>query len=300
MRRSDLQELTSFIAVARLRNFRHAAAELKMSPSALSHAMRSLEARFDVRLLNRTTRSVSLTDAGSELLERIEPAFADIAEAVEVLQTTRSRPRGRVRVSVPKMAAHLVLAPALGTFARQNPEVIVEISVNDAVLDIVESGFDAGIRLHESVPRDMVAVPITPPLRGVVVGAPAYLRDCPAPHTPQDLSAHRCIVYRYPSSRTPLPWAFEHETFGEVEMSVEGPLIADDMDLIIDAALQGVGLALVTEARVGDHVTDGRLVRVLDDWCRPYPGFCLYFPTGRHMSGPLRALVDHLRWSSWS
>ncbi|PJI44692.1 MAG: LysR family transcriptional regulator [Rhizobium sp.] len=294
MRRTDLQELTNFVAVARERSFRRAAAELGMSPSALSHALRSLEDRLGVKLLNRTTRSVSLTDAGSDLMARIEPAFQQIDEAIDVVQETSSRPQGRVRLSVPNMAAHLILAPVMGQFSQLYPDVVLEVSVNDAAIDIVDQRFDAGIRLHESVPRDMVAVLISPPLRGIVVGSPAYLKDHSAPLNPSDLTAHRCISYRYPSSRTAMPWDFAHIDHGEMEVVVAGPIVTDDMDLMIEAAVQGVGLAFVLEARALNALAGGSLVQVLDDWCAPHPGFCIYYPVGRYMSAGLRALIDHL------
>jgi DNA-binding transcriptional LysR family regulator len=294
MRASELAELTAFVTVAEELSFRRAAARLDLTPSTLSHSLRALEDRLGVRLLNRTTRTVALSDAGRALLEQLAPAFATIDGAVEQVNAARSTPRGTVRLNVPLMAATLVLAPQFGTFARRYPDVVLEIAVQDGFTDVVRGGFDAGIRLGESVGQDMVSVPITGPFRTAIVGSPSYLARHPAPVTPHDLKHHRCIGWRQIASGALYRWEFVKDG-EELAVSVRGPLVLDVQDLMIGAALDDVGLACVAEASVLEPLASGRLVRVLDDWCPPYPGFFLYYPGGRHTSAALRALVDVLR-----
>jgi DNA-binding transcriptional LysR family regulator len=253
-----------------------------------------LEERVGAKLLNRTTRSVAPTEAGSRLLARLAPAFANIAEAIEDLNTIRDRPSGIVRLNVPRMAAHMVLAPAFGRFNQAYPDVHLEVAVEEAFTDIVARGFDAGVRLGESVQRDMIAVRITPDLRIAIVCSPDYLAGRFVPDSPRDLREHACIGYRQPASGARYRWEFARDG-QEIEVAVEGPLTLDDPDLMIAAALDGLGLAYAMEGRVTEHLSSGRLVRVLTDWCPPFPGFFLYYPSRRQMPAALRALIDFLR-----
>lgn len=293
MRGTEYSELAAFVAVAQQRSFRRAAAHLGLSRSALSHTIRALEERLGAKLLNRTTRSVAPTEAGLGLLTRLAPAFGEIAGAVAAVGASGG-PSGTVRLNVPRMAAQMVLAPLFGRFARAYPAILFDISVDDGLTDIVARGFDAGVRLGESVQRDMVAVQITPNLRTAIVGSPSYFAVHPVPQTPQDLRGHACINYRWVGSGALCRWEFERD--GQVlEVAVEGPLTLNDPDLIVGAALDGVGLACAIETQVAGHLAEGRLVRVLADWCPPFPGFFLYYPGRRHMPGSLRALIDFLK-----
>lgn len=291
---TEYAELSTFIAIAQELNFRRAAIRLGVSPSAISYTLRVLERRLGVKLLHRTTRSVALTESGKRLLHRIEPAFAEIAGAVQEAVSAADRPAGTLRLSSPQTAAHMVLTPILGSFAQAYPDVRLEILVDDHLVDIVAAGFDAGIRLDERVQRDMVAVRVSPELRGVVVGAPAYFAHHPAPMVPGDLEAHRCLNYRLPTGGSLLAWDFEREG-GKHALVPTGPLVTNDTDTLLAAALAGVGLACMTEAIVTPHIEAGRLVKVLDDWCQPFPGWFLYFPRSRQMAPSLRALIDHLK-----
>ena len=294
MRGAEYADLASFVAVAQALSFRRASARLGLSPSALSHAIRELEARLGARLLNRTTRSVALTDAGRALFDRLQPAFSDIADAVEAVQAYQDRPSGTVRLNLPKLAAHSVLAPTFGRFARTYPEVRLEVTVDDGLTDIVAGGFDAGVRPGEQLQRDMVAVRITPDLRTAVVGSPAYFTGHPAPARPEDLQDHACINYRWSGSGAVYRWPFVRA--GEAfKVQVEGPLTLNDTDLILAAALDGAGLACLLEDRVGPDLAAGRLVRVLESWSPTFPGFYLYYAGRRQTPPALRALIDFLR-----
>lgn len=293
-RGAEFAELLAVAAVVREGTFRRAAASLELSPSALSHLVRAAEERLGTRLLNRTTRKASLTEAGAALLARVGPALAEIADAVREAKAAGARPAGTVRLSVPRMAGELVLAPAFGRLARAYPEVRLEVVVQDEMVDIVGGGFDAGIRLRESVPRDMVVVSVGPDLRGIVVAPPAYLADHPRPDAPDDLARHACIGLRFSPAGARMRWEFERD--GRVfALDVDGPLTVSDLDLAIAAALDGVGLAYVSEARVAGHLAAGRLVPLLDAWSVPFPGFCLYFPRNRLTPPALRALIEVLR-----
>ena len=294
MRGAEYAELAAFVAVAQERSFRRASVRLGLSPSALRHTIRALEERLGARLLNRTTRSVAPTDAGVGLLARLAPALADIAGAVEAVGAFRDRPCGTVRLNLPRLAAHMVLAPAFGRFARAYPDVHLDLTVEDGLTDIVAAGFDAGIRPGERLQRDMVAVRVTPDLRTAIVGSPGYLASRPLPRTPRDLRDHACINYRWAESGGLYRWQFG-QADAVIEVAVEGPLTLNDTDLIVAAALDGVGLACILEGRVAGHLAAGRLVRVLDDWCQPFPGFFLYYPGRRQMPVALRALIDFLR-----
>ncbi|WP_246722881.1 LysR family transcriptional regulator [Aureimonas sp. OT7] len=293
LRGVEYAELVAFLAVARDRSFRQAADALAVSPSAISHTLRALEDRLGTKLVNRTTRSVSLTDAGRQLERRLAPAFADIEGAVQEAAAGADKPAGTLRLTVPRVAAQMVLSPILGQFLADYPNIRLEITVDDALVDSVADGFDAGIRLDERVRRDMEAVPVSGALRGVVVGSPAYLAVAGVPTTPEALSHHRWLNYRLPFSGRLLPWEFSRAG-KEVALSLDGPLTTNDVDLLIAAALDGAGLACITEATITDHLDAGRLVRLLDDWCPPFPGWTLYYPRNRHIPPPLRAFIDFL------
>lgn len=293
MRPGAYYELTGFVAVARDLSFRRAAIRLGVSPSALSHTVRRLEERLGVKLLNRTTRSVALTEPGTALLERLLPAFADLDAAEEAASTFRDQPTGVVRLNLPSLAADMLFGRSFGRFVRDLPGVRLELTVEDGFTDIVADGFDAGIRLGERVHRDMIAVRLTPDLRVAVVGAPAYLASRPPPQTPEDLYEHACINYRWLESGAVHRWTFS-KADKVLEVSVDGPLTLNDTNLIVAAALDGVGLACLLENRVAEQLADGRLVRVLEDWCQPFSGFFLYYPGRRHMPPAMRALIQFL------
>lgn len=293
MRASELAELSAFVAVAEARSFRRAAARLNLTPSTLSHSLRSLEERLGVRLLNRTTRTVSPTDAGHALLKQIAPAFASIETAVEGINAFRLKPHGTIRLNVPHLAATMVLAPVLRRFALDYPDVTLEVAANDAFIDIVDEGFDAGIRLGESLDQDMTAVRVSPDFRTAIVGSPDYFTRHPVPATPHDLQTQPCIGYRAASG---ILYRWEFEKDGRpLTVQVSGPLVIDAPSLMISAALDGVGLAYATESVVADHLASGRLIRVLEDWSPSFPGFYLYYPGRRQISAALRVLAEMLR-----
>ena len=293
MQRAAVSDLSAFVAVATHRSFSRAAAELGLSPSALSHTVRSLEERLDLRLLNRTTRSVAPTEAGERLLERLRPALRDIDDALEDANAFRAKPAGRLRLNVPRSAALLLLAPVMTRFIKAYPQMRLEITAEDRLVDIVASGYDAGVRFGQSVERDMVAVRIGPDLRMAVVGSPAYFRRHPKPVKPRDLRGHACIRYRLPSG-TIYRWEFEKK--GEVlEVEVDGPLTLGDQQVMLQAALDGAGLAIVLESHARAHLKARQLVRVLADWCPPFPGYFLYYPSRRQVPAGLRAFIDMMR-----
>ena len=295
MRSNELAELIGFATIAEQKSFRRAAERLALTASTLSHSLRSLEERLGVRLLNRTTRSVALTDAGTKLLAQIRPALLQIEGALAQVNAVSAEPRGTVRINVPHLAAELVLGQRLGEFALAFPAVVLDIAANDAFVDVIGQGYDAGVRLGESIDRDMVAVRLTGELRNIVVGSADYFARHATPiATPEDLQAHRCIGYRASGSRMLYKWEFER---GErmVQVQPEGLLILDSHALLVKAALAGAGLAYVIESTVQEALGDGRLLRVLDDWCQPFPGFFLYYPKQRQMSSALRALIDFVR-----
>jgi DNA-binding transcriptional LysR family regulator len=293
MRTTDLSELSAFDAVARHRSFRRAGEERGVTASAVSHAVSNLEARVGIRLLNRTTRSVSLTDAGAMLWSRLSPAFDDIGSAMDGLNQFRDTPFGKVRINAPSSIAPFVLGSMLGGLMAANPNLEVEIITTDRLVDIVEEGFDAGVRLGESLREGMTAVRINPRLRFAVVASPAYLAARPAPRAPADLAAHVCLRNCYPSG-VRFPWTFE-KNGREIEVQPTGPFTSDDHDLLIAAALAGAGLAYVWENRAEPHLRDGRLVRLLDDWCPPEDWLYLYYPTRKYISAGLRAVITALR-----
>ena len=293
MKKTGLDDLQAVSALATHRSFRGAAGELGMSPSALSHAIASLEQRMGVRLFNRTTRSVSLSEAGEQFLARVRPALREIAEAMEGVNRFRDTPTGTLRINTSAGAARMVLSPIVLRFLQRYPDMRVDLVTEDRLVDIVAEGFDAGIRLGELVPQDMIAVPCTPELRFVVVGSPDYFRDHPRPKTPADLLTHTCIRTRVPAG-APYRWEFERR--GEtLNVEVDGPLMLDQSSLMINAALAGMGLAYVSEWEALAELSDGHLVKVLEDWTPPFPGLALYYPGHRHVPAGLRAFVEVVR-----
>ena len=294
MRSSELGELAAFAAIAREGNFRRAAAQLELKPSTLSSAMRALESRLGVRLLNRTTRSVSLTEAGQQLFATLAPALEEIDAALETVNGFRAHPMGRLRLSVPRSVAASLILPLFRHFSERYPDIVLELAADNGFVDIVKEGFDAGVRLGESVAPGMVAVRITPDMSRAVVGAPAYFARHPLPQTPNDLRAHNCIGYRKISSGELHRWAFAKD--GEtLNIAVRGNLILDDAGLMLDAATDGIGLAYTADSYAAPYLANGRLQRVLADWCPPFPGFYLYYPGRRQISAALRALIDALK-----
>lgn len=290
MHRSTLSDLTTFIAVADSRSFRGAGERLGVTPSALSHSMKQLEERVGTRLLNRTTRSVSLTDAGLRLLERLRPAFDQISHAMEDLDEARGRPAGRLRVHVSDSAAALVIAPLWRRFLSTYPEVDLEVECGKAPIDIVAKGFDAGIGLKEQAAGDMIAVRVTDPIKVAVVGTPAYFEKRRQPQTPDDLAGHHCIRYRTAEGRI-FDWTFERN--GERRtVTANGRVTVNSGELALQAALDGLGIAYVGEFQAGPLVRSGHLVRALEEWCPEFEGFHLYHPGHRHMPAALRALID--------
>ncbi|MGL4291016.1 MAG: LysR family transcriptional regulator [Phreatobacter sp.] len=275
------------------RSFRGAATALGVSPSAVSHAVSGLEAALGVRLLARTTRSVALTEAGSRLIGRLEPALEEIAAALEDTAASGGRPSGRLQLSVPLQAAELMIAPHTGRFAQAYPDVTLELVVQDGFVDLVLAGFDAGMRLGESLEQDMIAVRIGPDMRMAAVATPDYFARFPPPVHPADLASHVCIGRRFTGGGL-YRWEFEKDGQA-LEIAVEGRLVFNEGRLIMAAALAGAGLAYVMEAMVAEEIAAGRLVRVLDDWSPPFPGFFLYYPSRRQMRPALRAFIDFFR-----
>lgn len=292
-RGAPMPELAAVVAVAEHRSFRRAADALGASPSALSHAIASLEQRLGVRLFHRTTRSVSLSEAGARFVERVRPALRELADAIETANDFRATPRGTLRINAATPAAAHLLDPVILPFLARYPDMRLDLVAENRLVDIVAGGFDAGIRLAETVPRDMVAVPCSPPLRFCVVGSPAYFAAHPPPRSPADLHAHRCIRRRMPSGAL-LGWELERAGRA-ITVDVDGPLTLDNTELMVAAALRGAGLAWVNDWNVAELVADGRLARVLDDWSPPFPGLCLYYPMQRHPSAGLRAFVELIR-----
>jgi DNA-binding transcriptional LysR family regulator len=293
MRIEDLSALPVLVATAEERSFTKAAKRLGVSPSAVSHAIRGLEDSLGVRLLSRTTRSVAPTEAGEQLLARLRPAFDEVRAGLEQVSAFRDRPVGRVRLVLPRFAVSSVLAPKLGRFAREYPEILLDVTTDDNRIDIVACGFDAGIHFGEFIEKDMVAVRVSPDQRAAIVGSPEYFQSHPKPKSPRDLTGHQCINFRHGSAGL-YRWEFEK---GKKSMSVgvTGPLIVDDEALVIRAALDGVGLGFLAENLAAPHLAKGMLVRVLEPWCQPYPGFFLYYPSRRQQPRALAALINVLR-----
>ncbi len=295
MRREELVDLNAFMTVAEEQNFTRAAARLGTSQSALSHTIRRLEARLGVRLLTRTTRNVAPTEAGERLLSTLRPALDSIGAELASLGELRERPVGNIRITTSEHAATTVLWPALRKLLPDYPEINVELVIDSSLTDIVSERFDAGVRLGEALAKDMVAVRIGPELRMAIVASPAYLAENPAPITPQDLAAHRCINLRMLSGGGLYAWELEKEE-RELRVRVEGQLAFNNTNMIVRAAVDGFGLGFVMEDHVDDHLAAGRLVRVLKDWCPPFAGYHLYYPSRRQPSAAFSVLVDALRY----
>src|SRR5262245_12791311 len=290
MDRIGAADLSTFLAIANHRSFRKAAVELGVTASALSHALRSLEERLGLRLVNRTTRSVGLTEAGERLYARIKPAFRDIGDAIEDLNAFRGAPMGTLRINASQQSARLVLLPVVTRFIAANPDVRVDVVSDNALVDVVADGFDAGVRFGETIAADMIAVPLGGPQRTAIVASPGYFARHPKPATPHDLTGLPCVRYRFLSGAF-YRWEFERDG-KEIEIEVDGPLALTEQELMVDAALAGAGIAYVFESTVMDHIAAGRLVRVLEDWCPFYAGFFLYYPSRRQLPAVLRAFID--------
>lgn len=294
-----LPALAAFISVARHGSFTRAAQEAGVSASALSQSIRSLESQLNVRLFNRTTRRVALTEAGGQFLERVRPALSMLEAAYELLDETRGEPVGTLRINLPRVASDLLVMPHLAEFARRYPRVVVELALDEGLTDLVGEGFDAGIRLGERLARDMVAVPLSGPLRIIVAGAPAYFSRFPKPSTPDDLARHDCLRYRFSTSRGIYRWEFAQPGTGAsrrvFEVKTNGTFVTNDLRTMVDAAEQGVGLLHVIEDFVRPQLADGRLVRVLDEWAPTFDGFSLYMPSRTQMPLKLRVFVDFLK-----
>ncbi len=287
--------LSTFAVVAAERSFTKAAVRLGVSRSAVSHSMSALEERLGLRLLARTTRTVAPTEAGERLLARLRPALHDIAGALTEVGQLRERPAGVVRLIAPPIVLATLLSPKLAEFARDYPDIVLDVtSEDDTRSDLVAGRFDAGIHLGEFLQRDMVAVKVTGQQRAAVVAAPEYFDSHPKPKTPRDLTAHRCLRYRMGPDGPVYRWEFEKRG-KPVTVSVSGPLIVSDADFMIRAARDGIGLAYALEDYVSEHISRGELVRVLEDWCPPFDGYFLYYPSRRHQPAALQALVDALR-----
>jgi DNA-binding transcriptional LysR family regulator len=294
MNRSDLADLNAFVAVADQRSFRAAASRLEVTPSALSHSMRQLEERLGVRLLNRTTRSVSVTDAGLRLLARLRPAISEIAGALEDVNQERQRPLGRLRIYTNQLAASAVIAPIWERFLSTYPDVHLELAVGTAPIDIVAKGFDAGIGPRDRAPADMIAVRVMGPMQIAIVGAPAYFARRRPPRTPDDLARHSCIQYRLAGDGAVLPWSLERNRKSR-RIAVDGQVIVNDPDLAVRAAVDGLGIAYTLEALAEPFLRSGQLVSVLEDWLPSFEGMFLYYPASRQIPAALRALIDMIR-----
>ena len=292
--RDELSVLSAFLTVAEERSFTRAAKHLGVSASALSHAIKGLEERVGVRLLARTTRSVAPTDAGEQFLARLRPALADIRIGLAEISGLRDRPVGRLRLSVSPLAAALVLGPQLQTFVSRYPDVMLDVTTTlESRIDLVASGFDAGIRLGEFIEQDMVAVKVSRDQRAAIVGSPAYFEAHQKPTSPRDLTRHRCLRFRLGTGGE-YRWEFEKDG-QSLAVSVNGPVILDDVEVMIRAAIAGAGLAFTMEDHAAPHLASGALVRVLEDWCPPFAGYFLYYPSRRQQPAALAALIDTLR-----
>ena len=295
MPRDNLNELTAFLAVAREKSFTKAAAKLGVSQSALSHTMRALEERLGVRLLARTTRSVSPTEAGERLLRTAGPRLDEIEAELAALGELRDKPAGTIRITAGEHSAESILWPALARLLPDYPDIAVEIMVDYGLTDIVAERYDAGVRLGEQLAKDMIAIKIGPEMRMAVVGAPSYFRQHPWPEVPQDLTAHNCIQIRMPTHGNILQWEFEKDGH-ELNVRVEGQMVFNNIAMRLDAVRRGLGLAYMPDDLVAEDLAKGSLIRVLEDWCAPFPGYHLYYPNRRHASLAFQLVVDALRY----
>lgn len=295
MAQPNFNDLAAFAMVAKERSFTKAGAKLGVSQSALSQTIKALEERLKLRLLTRTTRSVAPTEAGMRLLETVAARFDEIEAEIAALGELRGKPAGTIRITAGEHAAISALQPALRRFLPDHPDIKVEIIVDYGLVDIVAAGYDAGVRLGEQVAKDMIAVRIGPEMRMAVVGSPAYFERYGIPETPQDLTSHNCIASRLPTYGGLFPWGLEKDG-REVRVRGEGQLVFNSLALRLNSALDGLGLAYLPEDQAIPHIRAGRLIRVLEDWCPPFPGYHLYYPSRRHFSPALSVLVDVLRY----
>ncbi len=294
--RAELSVLSAFLTVAEERSFTRAAKLLNISTSGLSHAIRRLEEQIGVRLLIRTTRSVAPTDAGEQLLAHLRPALADIRGTLTTLSGLQTKPVGRVRLLCPRLAAKSVVAPKLGRFVRDYPDVVLEVTTDDSRMDPVAAGFDAAIHFGEYIAQDMVAVRVSPDIRHAIVGAPSYFTSHATPTVPRELLNHRCINFRH-RGESLYKWELDRNQ-ESVAIAVNGSLILDDEDLVLQAAIDGAGLAIVAEDRASPHLEGGNLTRVMEDWTPPFPGFFLYYPHRKQQPAALVAVIETFRLSS--
>lgn len=297
MQRDEMADLTAFVAVAHESSFTKAAAKLGMSPSALSQIVGRLEKRLGLRLLTRTTRSVAATEAGERLLQTLVPALEQLDASVAALSEFREKPAGIIRITSVEHAAKTVIWPVLKKLLPDYPDITVEITLDYGLVDIVAQRFDAGVRLGEQVAKDMIAVRMAPDIQMAVVAAPGYLERKGRPSVPQDLVSHRCINLRLPTSGGLYVWGFEKKG-REIKVRTEGPLVFNTIDLIVEAAFEGFGLGYLPMDQVEKHVTSGRLVTVLDDWCPKLSGYHLYYPSRRQHHPAFALLVDALRYQN--
>jgi DNA-binding transcriptional LysR family regulator len=295
MRRENISDLLAFLAVARERSFTKAGKKLGISQSALSHTVRGLEERLGLRLLTRTTRSVSPTDAGERLLASVGSRFEEIEAELEALGELRDKPAGTIRITATENATSMILLPKLASFLHQYPDIHVEIVIDYGLTDIVAQRFDAGVRSGEQVAKDMIAARIGPDMRMAVVSAPSYFEKRPLPRKPQDLTEHNCINLRLPMHGGLYAWEFE-KGGRELRVRVEGQLVLNATSQMLTAALAGLGLAYVPEDMVQAYIAEGRLKRVLEDWCEPYAGYHLYYPSRCKSSQAFALLVEVLRY----
>ncbi|PWR23071.1 LysR family transcriptional regulator [Zavarzinia compransoris] len=295
MKREDLVDLNAFLVVAEEQSFTRAAAKLSTSQSSLSHTIRRLETRLGVRLLTRTTRNVAPTEAGERLLRTLRPALESIGGELASISELREKPAGTIRITASDHAVKTVLWPAIAKLLPQYPDVHIELSIDSSLTDIVAERFDAGVRLGEALAKDMVAVRIGPDLRMIVVGSPAYFRNNPVPRFPHDLAGHRCINLRMLSSGSLYAWELAKDG-RDVRVRVEGQLAFNSVPMIVEAAAAGFGLGFVMADQAEQHLADGRLVQVLEDWCPAFAGYHLYYPSRRQPSAAFALLVDALRY----
>ncbi|MCK1638790.1 LysR family transcriptional regulator [Bradyrhizobium sp. 157] len=295
MARQNISDLTAFLAVARERSFTRAAAQLGVSQSALSHTLRGLEERLGLRLLTRTTRSVAPTEAGERLLRTVGPRLEEIDAEMSALTELRDKPAGTIRITAAEHSASAILWPALAKLLPRYPDIKVEITIDYGLTDIVAERYDAGVRLGEQVAKDMIAVRIGPDFSMAVVGAPSYFAGHPKPAKPQDLTAHSCINIRLPTHGGIYAWEFEKRGRG-LRVRVDGQLVFNNLALRMSAVLAGLGLAYLPEDQAQPYLADGRLIRVLADWCPPFSGYHLYYPSRRQLTPAFAVLVEALRY----
>nr|WP_300313697.1 LysR family transcriptional regulator [Halomonas sp.] len=295
MSRENYNDLYAFLVVAEKGSFTRAAAELGVSQSALSHTIRGLEERLGIRLLARTTRSVSPTEAGERLIHSLGPCFEEIQSGLSSLNELRDTPSGTIRITTSGLAADTILMPKLTPFLAEYPDIQVELKIDDGLSDIVTERLDAGVRLGEQVAKDMIATRIGPDIRLIVVATPDYFSRHPEPVTPHDLTRHNCINFRFPTHGGLYAWEFEQDG-REFNVQVSGQLIVNNSQQILTAILNGIGVGFLPEDMVRPHIDSGRLVQVLDEWCLPFPGFHLYYPNRRQASPAFSLLVETLRY----